>query len=119
MNDKKTTSIPADINYTGRILRARVCKQYDEIDLVFCASGGFGCDPDAMGSAVFGEFIADGDNNRCERCMFDDFATKEQIDAAIQRRAEKGLPPLEIEVIPDDETGFYRWKGHLSPVSLY
>jgi len=34
---------------------------------LFYADGGFGCNPESMGNAVFGTFLADGERERMER----------------------------------------------------
>ena len=51
---------------------------YRELDRRFKCSGGFGCDPDAMGRAVFGEFLLDGEHARIERsdveCVLEEIA---------------------------------------------
>ncbi len=37
---------------------------------LFLASGGFGCDPSKMGTAVFGQFLIDEEKTRMERYDF-------------------------------------------------
>lgn len=37
---------------------------------LFLAEGGFGCDPNKMGTAVFGQFLIDGEKTRIERYDF-------------------------------------------------
>lgn len=37
---------------------------------IFYATGGFGCSPATMGTAVFGQFISDGERCRMERRHF-------------------------------------------------
>jgi len=46
---------------------------------LFHATGGFGCDPSKMGTAVFGTFCADGENARMERFHFMGIATDEAL----------------------------------------
>lgn len=55
---------------------------------VFYAQGGFGCRSYTNGSAVFGEFIADGEECRMEGWQFDRFATDEEIAEARAARVQ-------------------------------
>jgi len=41
--------------------------EYRHIDRRFKCSGGFGCDPNLAGTAVFGTFLADGEEARVSR----------------------------------------------------
>ena len=52
---------------------------------LFMATGGFGCSPTAIGNAVFGYHLSDGEYGRWERWMFERYATPEAI-------AEAGVP---------------------------
>lgn len=47
---------------------------------LFHAKGGFGCDPSKIGTAVFGYFLADGDEARVERYDILGIATPEAIE---------------------------------------
>lgn len=49
---------------------------------VFKCQGGFGCNPEAAGSAVFGTWIANGDADRIERGAIEGLATREDIKTA-------------------------------------
>lgn len=59
-------------NYTGQyvVLRPGFLKEeYRTIqNQVFYASCGFGCEPDKLGTAVFGSFLIDGEECRVSRC---------------------------------------------------
>lgn len=60
---------------------------------VFKAVGGFGCSPDTMGNAVFGEFVVDGEKCRVEGYdLMPRFATDEEVEAAFQERRRRGVP---------------------------
>ena len=64
-------------NLTGRILVFRptaLAERYQQLDRRFLAQGGFGCSPTAMGSAVYGVRLLDGEEARWERGDFMGFA---------------------------------------------
>lgn len=66
----------------------------DEREWVFFAQGGFGCSPHTMGNAVIGEFVVDGEECRVEGYhLQNEFATAEQVQAALDARAERVTPP--------------------------
>jgi hypothetical protein len=46
------------------------------------ASGGFGCSPDTIGSAVFAEHVRDGEQARWERGQIERLATDKEVSAA-------------------------------------
>ena len=48
----------------------------------FRVSGGFGASPVTSGSAIFGEFLFDGEKCRMEGWMVERFATEDEIDGA-------------------------------------
>ncbi len=54
---------------------------------VFRADGGFGCSPSAIGTAVMGEHVRDGERARWERYDIERLATAEETDAAWKLRA--------------------------------
>jgi hypothetical protein len=58
---------------------------------VFHARGGFGCSPDAIGRAVFGTFVRDGEEARMNRGHVERFATDEEI-AAAKAASERSEP---------------------------
>lgn len=49
---------------------------------VFLARGGFGCRAGAIGNAVFGTYVVDGEQCRRERRDFERLATPEEVEAA-------------------------------------
>ena len=82
----KTTPING-INIEGKmvVLRTTFFKKelrdtLTDVDRLFVAEGGFGCDPNCGGTAVFGYFVKDGENCR------------------ISRGDIEGLPPSEQEL---------------------
>ena len=61
-------------DYTGKILILRddvLAEEYKSPDYqLFRAGSGFGCDPSSSGRAVFGKFLADGEETRFNRGDF-------------------------------------------------
>jgi hypothetical protein len=49
---------------------------------IFLAKGGFGCSPTARGTAVFGTFVKDGNDDRMERYDIERLATDEEVQIA-------------------------------------
>lgn len=47
------------------------------------AKGGFGCTPGLSGTAVFVEYVRDGDRGRFSRNQIERLATDEEVQAAI------------------------------------
>ena len=65
----------------------------DVRERVFLAQGGFGCKPYTMGNAVMGEFVVDGEETRVEGYNLEGrFATLEEVEAALDERALRGVP---------------------------
>ena len=60
---------------------------HDPVWRVFHAGGGFGCKSFTTGTAVFGHFVADGEQCRMERPQFGRFATDDEVEAARRHRA--------------------------------
>lgn len=62
------------VNYSGKILllnpRALKPEYRDMKNLYFYAQTGFGCDPEALGTKVFGVFIIDGEHSAFRRYDF-------------------------------------------------
>ena len=54
----------------------------------FFAQNGFGCDPDSLGTAVFGHFLANGQNARLSRSDFIGIADKTQLPIWAANRLE-------------------------------
>jgi hypothetical protein len=50
----------------------------DEAARTFKCDGGFGCNPHTTGSAVFGEFVSDGERARVERWQISHLATTQE-----------------------------------------
>lgn len=70
---------------------------------LFRAEGGFGCSPTTIGKAVFGTFMADGEQTRMEGFMFSRFAVEEDMP----RCPECGTDAL---MMCHDEECSMRWK---------
>lgn len=77
---------------TGAQLKGRVLvfkpsaliESYRQKDRRFLAQGGFGCNPSAMGTAVYGVCLEDGEKARWERYHFMGFAADSTIPAHIE-----------------------------------
>jgi len=57
------TSNVVGIDLKGKTVLVRkswFAPEYREGDRRFVCSGGFGCNPDAMGTKIFGDFVDDG-----------------------------------------------------------
>ena len=54
---------------------------------VFLVGGGFGASPNTMGSALIGEFIADGEKARMEGYMVERLATDAEVAEAEELRS--------------------------------
>ena len=57
-------------NYNNKVVvikRSFFSPEYADKDRRFEVSGGFGCHPEALGTAVFGKFVLDGERTRVER----------------------------------------------------
>lgn len=78
-----------DLEGTHVVLREGVLKpEYNDITWrTVKACGGFGCSPSALGSAVFVEFVRDGETARYNRGHVDRFATEEEVAAALALKA--------------------------------
>ena len=63
-----------DDKYTGKILVLKpeaLSSEYRSAKYqLFQAYGGFGCDPNKLGTAVFGKFLVDGEEARFDRSSF-------------------------------------------------
>lgn len=81
---------------------------------VFVCSGGFGCSPTAGGSAVFGEFVVDGERGRFRRGDVERLATKDEVAEAVAERARREGAEVP-EVI--EAGAFARYVGHVVPVT--
>jgi hypothetical protein len=58
------------LELTGKtvVIRASALRpQFAETDRRFKCQGGFGCSPSAVGRAVFGTFLVDGEETRMDR----------------------------------------------------
>ena len=65
----------------------------------FFAQNGFGCDPDSLGTAVFGHFLANGQKARLERSDFFGIADKSQLPIWAANRLELlEKPSMKIRV---------------------
>lgn len=56
------------------------------VERVFKCTGGFGCDPDTMGKAVFGLMLYDGEKFRAEGYQIERLATDQEISDAKEIR---------------------------------
>ena len=54
----------------------------DITDRVFFCEDGFGCHSFTIGSAIFGEFVADGEKTRIEGDEVERLATPEEVETA-------------------------------------
>jgi len=58
-------------HYAGKVVvvrKAALAPAYQQmLDRRFLAAGGFGCNPSALGNAVFGMYLSDGEECRIER----------------------------------------------------
>lgn len=57
-------------NYNDKVVvikRSYFAPAFADQDRRFTVSGGFGCYPEARGTAVFGKFVLDGERTRVER----------------------------------------------------
>jgi hypothetical protein len=65
----------------------------------FFAQNGFGCDPNSLGTAVFGHFLANGQKARLERSDFLGIADKSQLPVWAANRLELlEKPSMKIRV---------------------
>ena len=65
----------------------------------FFAQNGFGCDPNSLGTAVFGHFLANGQKTRLERSDFLGIADKSQLPVWASNRLELlEKPSMKIRV---------------------
>lgn len=68
--NKKTNTVPAELSIIGVDLADKIVlvrEGYADPLRLFHAQGGFGCNPEAAGQAVFGRWIADGKKSEGER----------------------------------------------------
>lgn len=79
-----TPAVPAALSTCGKDLTGRVVivKGFADPCGLFKCLGGFGCEPDKAGNAVFGTWLSDGSSDRIERYQCVRFATDEEIKAA-------------------------------------
>jgi len=54
----------------------------DAVSRVFKCTGGFGCNPNTLGKAVFGQRTEDGARFRSERYEIERFAEEEEVENA-------------------------------------
>lgn len=73
---------------TGRVvIFKQECLRIRAVDNPFRVDGGFGAKPFTNGSALMGEWLADGEHDRMEGHMVDRYATEDEISAAGEKRA--------------------------------
>lgn len=78
---------------------------------LFRCLGGFGCDPDKMGRAVFGTWLSDGSSDRIDRGDVLRLATREEIANA---QAYANRPPAErmlAQMKEHHESAMRAWKS--------
>jgi hypothetical protein len=61
----------------------------DDVRRVFRCEGGFGCNPDTIGTALFGTMIYNGERFRAERYEVGRFATEEEVKEAEKIREDE------------------------------
>ncbi len=90
-------------NYKGKLLIVKPqvlrpqCRQKEA--QYFFAQNGFGCDPNSLGTAVFGHFLANGQKARLERSDFLGVADKSQLPIwASNRLVILEKPQMKIRV---------------------
>ncbi len=73
----------ANVNVKGKAVVLRTPDyRGDTLNRVFECKDGFGCDPQKGGSAVFGEFLVDGEFARIARSHIARLATDEEVAQA-------------------------------------
>ena len=89
---------PLSGDITGQVVvisHTRLNKRYQSPRFqLFKATGGFGCKENSLGSAVFGHYLADGDDDRRERRELIGIASDELIGRAL----EDTTPVLDLDV---------------------
>lgn len=82
----KSTPI-TDVDLSGKILVLReecLLEEYRSMSKrLWRATGGFGCRPQAIGRAVFGQCLGDDENARWERNDFEGYITEDEANALL------------------------------------
>jgi hypothetical protein len=82
----KSNSISGE-DLTGKVIVMRkgiLSKQYDTIgNRLHTATGGFGCNPNAIGRAVFTKCLLDGEESRWNRGDFEGWITEDEANALL------------------------------------
>ena len=99
----RSKCLPDEKNYAGRLLIFKPESLKEEFRQphfqYFYATGGFGCYPDKLGSKVFGEFLADGEECYFYRSDFLGAADTEQLPQWAKTRYEQlTAPKMQIRV---------------------
>lgn len=88
------------IHLAGKVVIVRkkfFGKEFQEGDRRFQAQGGFGCNPSARGTAVYGDFLSDGEHARIERGDIEGIAADQTMpsksDSPAPHQGEPGLEP--------------------------
>lgn len=72
--DKNHCEQDESIDYAGKVLilkASQLKEEYQKPEFqLFCATGGFGCNPSALGRKVFGFFLFDGEETHFSRNQF-------------------------------------------------
>jgi hypothetical protein len=86
MNEIKSNPI-AGVDLEGKVLVLKegvLAKKYNTIgNRLHKASGGFGCNPNASGRAVFATCLLDGEQSRWERSDFEGWITEDEANALL------------------------------------
>jgi hypothetical protein len=77
---------PLGVDLVGKLVRLRQSffkPGMNASDWLFRCEGGFGCDPAAMGTKVFGRFVRDGEQCHIRRDQIDAIVPESQANTII------------------------------------
>lgn len=69
----------------------RIAAGMSPANRVFYAKGGFGCEPDTLGTKVFGRFCVDGSEGYVRRSEVMGILTPDEADAIVESNTEPTL----------------------------
>jgi hypothetical protein len=81
MNEKELSIFGQELKDKYVILKEKYYRG-DTVIRVFKCTGGFGCNPNTVGTAVFGHRVCDGAKFRSERFEVERFAKEEEVEIA-------------------------------------
>lgn len=77
----------SEINLKGKyvVMRTKPELNLDTIDRVYFCDGGFGCDPHASGTKMYGYFVTDPEKVYMRRTSVERLATEDEVKQAKER----------------------------------